>query len=641
MTEPTVHQFQAEVSQVLNLVINSLYSHKEIFLRELVSNAADAVDRLRFRAIREPELLEPGQELKIRLIPDAAAGTLTIWDNGVGMSAEELSQNLGTIAWSGSRKFLEQLESSQKNAESSLKLIGQFGVGFYSAYLVADDVEVVSRAAGSDQAHRWRSSGRDQFTIEPAERDAPGTSVILHLKADQRDFLDRWRLRDLIARYSDYIDHPIELLQEQKAEGAGEPEFERINRASALWQRSPQEVQKEQYEEFYKHLTHDFEAPLTYRHFKIEGTQMFAGIVFVPRRPPLDAFDPNPRHGIRLHVRRVFVMDDCEELVPRWLRFVRGVVDSEDLPLNVSRELLQDSRAVRIIKKQIVQQTLDALAELAKERPDDYETFWRAFGAVLKEGLHFDVEHKDRLSELLRFEIADKPGLHSLEQYVEAMAEDQASIYYATGPSASVLLGSPHLEALRRRGYPVLLMTDPVDAFAVEGLKEYRGKKLVSAMNADLELGPPPAAENASEAPKASTGLLETFQRVLGDRVKEVRASERLTDSPVCLVMPSGGLDPHMERMLRAQNLKLPETKRIFEVNLGHPLVRSLEELGKRDEAQLGEYVELLYDQALLAEGSPVADPSRFARRVADLMALAARGTLGAAAPRDTAAEER
>lgn len=632
MSEREVYPFKAEVARVLHLVIHSLYSNKEVFLRELISNASDSLDRLRFRSIQEPDLLGEGEELRIRVIPDREAGTLTIADNGVGMTSEQLAQDLGTVAWSGSRDFLSKLAAAKDANDKGLSLIGQFGVGFYSAYLVANDVEVVSRAAGDVQAHRWRSDGQESFSIEPATREERGTSVILHLKEDQKELLDTWRVRQLIQRYSDYIGHPIELLVEKpKAEGETVPkrEFEPVNRASALWQRPPSEVTKEQYEELYKHLSHDWEPPLAWQHFHIEGTQMFTGLLFVPSRRPFDLFDPNPSHGVRLHVQRVFVLDEAEELVPRWLRFVRGIVDSEDLPLNVSREVLQDSRAAKIIRKQITSQILDLLADLAQKRPEDYQKFWENFGAVLKEGLHFDPDLKDRLAGLLRYASSTGEDQVSLDQYVDRMKEGQPAIYYASGTARSLLENSPHLEALKKRAYEVLFMTDTVDPFAVQVLSKYRDKPLVSAMTADLDLDgkKEDQKDGQSEEAKAQEAihkaLLDRFRSVLSATTSEVRVSERLTDSPACLVIPEGGLQPHIERMLRAtRQWDAPESKRILEINPQHPLIEALGKVHERDpgSSEVTEWIELLHDQALLAEGSPVADPARVARQLSKLL---------------------
>jgi molecular chaperone HtpG len=619
------HPFQAEVSQVLRLVINSLYGNKEIFLRELVSNASDAVDRRRFAAIQRPDLIQEGEKLAIRLIPDRQAGTLTIWDNGIGMTEAELKQSLGTIAWSGSRQFVEQLKAGKAEGRDLPQLIGQFGVGFYSAYLVADRVSVTSRAAGSDQAYRWESTGEEGFTIEPAERESVGTSVVLHLKDDQKDFLEPYRLRSLVQRYSDYIAHSIELPKEGKDAAAGE--FEVVNRANALWQRSPREIEKAQYVEFYKHLTHDWEEPLAYRHFHIEGTQMFTGLLFVPSRPPLDLFDADPRHGVRLHVKRVFVMDDAEELVPRFLRFVRGVIDSEDLPLNVSREILQDSRVVRTMRKQVTAQTLELLAEIAKDRPEDYAKFWAAFGAVLKEGLYFEPENKEKIGKLVRYESVREGKLVSLDEYVAGMKEGQPSIYYVTGATRQIAAASPHLERVRAKGYDVLLLSDAVDPFVMSGFTEYEGKQLVSVTSVDLKLGDEPAdaGESARDKPE-STPLLERMERFLSEKVEKVRASERLTDSPACLVIPEGGIAPHIERLLRAQKKDVPASRRILELNLNHPLVKSVASLEEREPGseRVRQWTELLYEQALLAEGSPLEDPAGFAKRLTLLLTEAA-----------------
>ncbi|HSP80762.1 MAG TPA: molecular chaperone HtpG, partial [Myxococcaceae bacterium] len=433
-TQRETHTFQAEINQLLNLVINSLYSHKEIFLRELVSNASDALDKLRFRSVTEPELLEGEPALEIRLLPDAEKGTLTIEDTGIGMTHDELVKNLGTIAHSGSREFLELV---QQRGQKDVNLIGQFGVGFYSAYLVADRVEVVSRAAGKDgQAWRWSSDAKGSFTVEPAERATRGTSITLHLKEDQKEFLDGWRLRSLVTQYSDYVSHPIKL-EVEKSTGEGEEKkteksLEVVNKASALWQRAKSEITDEQYQEFYKHLSHDWEPPLAWTHFRTEGNQVFTGLLFVPKHPPFDLNSPTQR-GVRLFVKRVLIMDSCEELLPQWLRFVRGVVDSDDLPLNVSREMLQDSAVVQAIRKHVTKKTLDLLEKLAKDKPEDYRKFWEGFGTVLKEGLAVEAEHREKLGNLLRYESTREEGLTSLAEYVGRMKEGQEAIYYVFG----------------------------------------------------------------------------------------------------------------------------------------------------------------------------------------------------------------
>ncbi len=617
--------FQAEVSQVLRLVVNSLYSNKEIFLRELVSNASDALDKLRFQSLSQPELLADGTELGLRIVPDKEAGTLTISDNGTGMSEEELEKNLGTIAHSGTRAFLEKL--SEGNAKGDVQLIGQFGVGFYSAFLVATKVEVVSRAAGSDQAFRWVSEAKESYTIEPAERDGHGTDVILHVSDDAKEYLSGGRLRQLITRYSDYIGHPIEMPTIETEDPKKEPVFERVNRANAIWQQNPKEVEQEAYDEFYKHMGHDWEPPAATRHFRVEGTQMFAGLLFLPKRAPFDMFDRTAKHGVRLYVKRVFIMEDCEDLVPPYLRFIRGLVDSEDLPLNVSRELLQDNSIVRTIKKQVTNHGLSMLEQLRDDKPEDYAKFWSTFGPVLKEGLHFaenDAE-RERLAKLVRFQSTAGTEPTSLEDYVGRMKEGQKAIFYATGQTRALLESSPHLERLKKKEYEVLLLTDPVDPFAVEGLPEFDGKPLKSAMDASLELDDAEdetEKEKREEQNKAAQPLVERFKGVLGDRVGEVVVSTRLTDSPVCLVIPDGGVAPHIEEMLRAHNPNMPKTKRILELNPTHPVIERLQTAhsSNAESESVGDWIELLYDQALIAEGSPVENPAAFARRLGELM---------------------
>ncbi len=648
MTAATQHSFQAEVSQVLSLVVNSLYSHKEIFLRELVSNASDALDKLRFRALSDKDLLGDDQELKIRIIPNEKDNTLTIVDNGIGMTEQDLIDQLGTIARSGTKEFTKKLEEAASAKEKGTQLIGQFGVGFYSAFLVADRVEVISKAAGSDEAFRWESDAKEAFTVEPAERDGRGTTLILHLKEDKKEFTGTYRIEDIIRRHSDYVGHPIELeslVAKAPEEGAEEsdtpPEktelkVEVINQANALWQRNPQDVTDEQYEEFYKHLAHDWEKPLCWKHFKIEGTLMFSGILFLPETVRADLLDPRGDHGVRLHVRRILAMESCDELLPKWLRFVRGVVDSEDLPLNVSRETLQDSRAVKIIKKQVVTQVLTMIEDLEKERPEDFLKFWKGFGTIVKEGLHFEPEYKDRLAKLVRFtstfqEKSDDKGsenLTSLTDYVSRMKEDQPGIYYVEGSSEDVLRSSPHLEQLTKRGYEVLFMTDGIDPFALENLREFDGKRLINATSESLDLGED--EEQKKEDKSQNEALTKKFKEVLGESVSDVRPSRRLAESPVCLVTPEGGLPPHMEAMFKAQNLSVPKTQRILEINPEHPIVESLRKLllVSPDAAEISEWMWLLHDQALIAEGSPVADPGLLAKRLTRLLTSAAQSAV-------------
>jgi len=624
------HAFEAEVAQVLDLVIHSLYRNKEIFLRELISNASDALDKRRFVAVTDSSADE-GHAPEIQLIPDVEAKTLSIVDNGVGMSREELVQNLGTIAHSGTKSFLEQLEAGRDGAE----LIGQFGVGFYSAFLVSERVEVVSRALGSEEATRWSSTASEGFSVDPAERDQVGTTICLHLKEGQEEFLGTYRLRNLVKRYSDYISHPILLAidrppsseedqeseSEQDALAPGEHDFEVINQDGALWKRPAEEITEEQYQQFYQHLSFDWEPPLAHTHFSIEGTQQFTALLYLPAKAPFDLFDREAKHGVKLFVKRVFIMDDASELLPVWLRFIRGVIDSDDLPLNVSRDVLQDSRAAQIIRKQVTKKALDLLAEMATERPEDYAQLWTQFGKVLKEGLHNEPDHKDRLAKLLRFETTHADGLTSLEEYVSRMPEGQSHIYYVLGANRRLVESSPHLEGLKKRGFEALLLTDPIDQWAVEGLKEFDDKPLTSAANANLDLDEDSDEETkkAAEArAEALQPLTAKFQEVLGDRVAEVKLSTRLDGSPVCLVIPDGGLPSHIERLLRAHNRELPPTPRILELNPSHPIIVHLEENAASERTP--EYIELLFDQALLVEGSPIDDPARFAKQLSGLM---------------------
>ena len=653
VSTPETHTFQAEVSQVLSLVINSLYSHREIFLRELVSNASDALDRLKYRTLTEHELAEVAGPAEIRLLPDEGAGTLTVEDTGVGMTREELATNLGTVAHSGTQAFLRALAEGA----DSPGLIGQFGVGFYSAFLVADRVEVVSRAAGAEgPAWRWASEAKETFTLEEAERSEPGTSVILHMREDQRDLLSEWRLRDLVTRYSDYVSHPIKLRVAEHADhdhdhdheevdgaASAEPTFsmQQVNKARALWQRPKTEVSDDEYKEFYRHLTHDWEEPLAWSHFTVEGRQLFTGLLFVPRRPPFDLFQPEQRDGIRLHVKRVFIMDDAKELLPRWLRFLRGLVDSDDLPLNVSRELLQDSAVVRAIQKQLVRKTLDLLEEMATERPDDYRAFWEAFGTVLKEGLHLAAGgERERLAKLVRFRTShDREGWASLAEVVERMKEGQKELYYVLGSAVDALAESPYVEALESRGYEVIYMTDAIDEWAVVGLGEVEGHKLASAMKADLALDEEDLSEEAKEERQARSGALEDlvkrFGAILSDHVSEVRLSSRLTSSPACLVVPEGGLHAHVERILRASDRSIELPKRILEIHPTHPVIEAIRRLHAHDpeSIRVREWIQVLHDQALVTEGSPLVHPARFAERLTRLLQTvaeeAARGLDG------------
>ncbi len=641
-TQVEKHAFQAEVNEVLSIVVHSLYSNKEVFLRELISNASDAIDKLSFLALTNHALLGGDRELRIELIPDKAARTLTIRDNGIGMTRDDLIAYLGTIARSGSKQLMKSLAEAQKQ---DLSLIGQFGVGFYSAYLVADRVTVVSRHGETPEgepAWQWQSEAKGEFTVEPTDRAERGTSVVLHLRDDESDYLEEWRLRALVRKYSDYVRYPIRLATTRKAEGDAEPTttFETINAASALWTRPKADISDEQYEEFYKHLSHDWEKPLAWTHFKVEGAQELTGMLFIPSHPPLDLFERKP-HGVRLFVKRVFIMDDCEELLPPWLRFVRGMIDSQDLPLNVSRELLQKDRTTQAIRKHVVGKTLSLLEDLAAEgettRKDEsgesvtvdrYAKFFEMYGRVLKEGVHFEPSQRERIAKLLRFRTSLADGLVALTDYVKRMPDGQPGIYYVTADTLDAARNSPHIEALKKRGYEVLFLHEPVDEWVVEALPEFDGKKLLSAAKGALELPEADSEKQAREAKQAELKpLLDRIQSVLTDDIQEVRVTDRLTESPACLVTDAHGLSPHLERLLRASGQEVPAQKRILELNPSHPVVAKLEALraANADDDAFREWSHLLYDQAMLAEGALPNDPARLARAVAKLMQDAAR----------------
>ncbi len=622
-------KFKAEVSQVLSLVINSLYSNKEIFLRELVSNASDALDKLRFETLSQPDLMAGDTSLKVRVLVNEENGTVTIWDNGIGMNEDDLITLLGTVAHSGSKGFVEAMAENANTDD--MNIIGQFGVGFYSSFLVADRVEVISKKAGSDEAFKWSSNAQDNFTVESAERESRGTSVVLHIKDAQDEFVNPFRLRTLVTQYSDFVGYPIEMIKPsygEEGEAIEGEEFEQVNQAEALWKRSPSSIDEEQYAEFYKHLTHDWEPPIANTHFTLEGKQLFTGLLYIPSRPPFDLFDPDAKHGVRLYVKRVFIMENAEELVPRWLRFVRGIIDSEDLPLNVSREILQDSKLVKTIRKQVTKKTIELLTEISIDKPEDYKEVWKNYGTVIKEGLHFDPDMKDKLAKLLRFESSTQADPSSLAAYIERMPEEQESIFYALGASRALLEGSPHLEMLKKKNFEVLYLTDSIDQWAIETLKEFDGKELVDAVKGDFNLDGEDTEEEKAEN-ETLKPLTEKFQSVLEEHVSEVRLSNRLEGSPACLVTPDGGMAAHIERMLRAQNHAMPVQKRILELNAKHPLIDAIQKISTDTENEkVQEWVELIYDQALLAEGSPIADPGLFAKRITSLMQQVATSQL-------------
>ncbi len=618
--------FQAEVKQLLHLMIHSLYSNKEIFLRELVSNASDACDKLRFEAIDHPDLLEGDSDLRIRVEFDKDARTITIADNGIGLSRDEAIANLGTIARSGTREFFSQLTGDkQKDAQ----LIGQFGVGFYSSFIVAEKVAVRSRRAGlpASEGVLWESDGQGEFSVSAIDREARGTSVTLTLRADEDEFLSSWKLREVLRRYSDHISLPIEMKQEEwdaeKSEQVVKDAWETVNQASALWTRSKSDITDEQYKEFYKHVSHDYEDPLDWTHNRVEGRSEYTQLLFVPKRAPFDLYDRDARRGVKLYVKRVFIMDDADQLLPAYLRFVRGVVDSADLPLNVSREILQESRDVRAIREGSAKRILGLLEDLAKDKPEEYAEFWTQFGQVLKEGAGEDPANKDRIAGLLRFASthADSPAQTvSLADYIGRMKEGQDKIYYLSADSYAAAAHSPHLEVFRRKGLEVLLLSDRVDEWMLSYLREFEGKALASVAKGGLDLDALADEEEKkqqAEAAEAFKPTLERLKTALGERVKEVRATARLVDSPACVVVDEHELSPHLLRMLKAAGQDAPEVKPILEVNPGHALVKRLE--AQPDES-FGDWAELLLDQAMLAEGAALKDPAAFVKRVNALL---------------------
>ncbi|MBX3462261.1 MAG: molecular chaperone HtpG [Planctomycetes bacterium] len=622
------HPFQAEVNEVLSLVVNSLYSHREVFLRELISNAADAIDQLSFRALTDHSLLGDDQDLRIELVRDEKAHTLTIRDNGVGMSRDELIEHLGTIARSGSKRLMQSLSAEQRK---DLTLIGQFGVGFYSAFLVADAVTVVSRKAGSDETWVWESQAKGDFEIRGGHRTGRGTDVILHLKDDAREYATEWPVREVVRKYSDYVRWPIRMQVERGKEGEPKTEWQTLNQARALWTRPKAEIEPAQYQEFYKSLSHDWQDPLAWTHFKVEGAHELTGLLFLPSQAPFDLAERR-KGGVRLFVKRVFIMDDAQEIVPEWLRFVRGVVDSEDLPLNVSREILQKDATTRFIRKQVVGKTLALLEELAAEgetpREVDgeqrqvrrYESFWTEFGRLLKEGVYHDFEARDRLAPLLRFRSSHGDGWHGLKDYVGRMPAAQKAIYFVAADSLATARSSPHIEALRKHGFEVLLLTDTIDEWIVDALREFDGRPFVSAAKGALDLPESEAdKQRKEELQQQLAPLLERVQQALGEQVKSVRVTDRLTDSPACLVSDAHGMSAHQERILREAGHAVPAQKRILELNAEHPVVKRLQAIG--DEATFADWVALLHDQALLAEGSLPPDPAAFSRRIQALMA--------------------
>ena len=632
MSEKQTLGFQAEVKQLLQLMIHSLYSNKEIFLRELISNASDASDKLRFEAINNAALFENDAELQIRVTFDKTARTITISDNGIGMSKADAIEHLGTIAKSGTKEFFGKLSGDQ---QKDAAMIGQFGVGFYSGFIVADRITVESRRAGAaaTEGVRWESEGAGDFSVEDITKASRGTDIILHLREGEDEFLSAWKLKSVIRTYSDHISLPIKMQKEEwdeeKKEQVLKDEFETVNQASALWARSKSEITPEQYEEFYKHVSHDYSAPLTHTHNRVEGRSDYTQLLYIPARAPFDLWDRNKRGGIKLYVKRVFIMDDAEQLMPVYLRFVKGVIDSNDLPLNVSREILQESRDIKAIRDGSTKRVLGMLEDLAnaegEEAPakhEKYATFWKEFGQVLKEGIGEDATNKDRIAKLLRFASthnnSDVQNV-SLADYLARAKEGQDKIYYVTAESYATAKNSPHLEIFRKKGVEVLLLTDRVDEWMLSFLSDFEGKELASVAKGGLDLGT--LEDEAEKKHHAETetefkDLVEKMKAALADKAKDVRVTFRLTDSPACLVADEHDLSGNLARMLKAAGQAAPESKPILEINPDHPLLQKL----KYEEAKFSDWSHILFDQALLAEGGTLADPSSFVKRLNEML---------------------
>ena len=618
--------FQTEVKQLLHLMIHSLYSNKEIFLRELISNASDAVDKLRFEALAKPDLLEGGAELKIRVSFDKDAKTVTLEDNGIGMSRDDAVTHLGTIAKSGTADFMKHLSGDQKKDSH---LIGQFGVGFYSAFIVADKVDVYSRRAGlaASEGVHWSSKGEGEFEIATVEKAERGTRIVLHLKSAEDEFADGWRLRNIIKKYSDHIALPIELPKEAAAvEGEEKPavEWETVNRASALWTRPRTEIKDEEYQEFYKHVAHDFENPLSWSHNKVEGKLEYSSLLYVPARAPFDLYQREAPKGLKLYVQRVFVMDQAESFLPLYLRFIKGVVDSNDLSLNVSREILQKDPIIDSMKSALTKRVLDMLEKLAKNDPEQYKSFWKNFGQVMKEGPAEDFANKEKIAGLLRF--ASTQGdegeqVVSLAEYLARAKDGQDKIYYLTGETYAQVKNSPHLEVFRKKGIEVLLLTDRIDEWLMSYLSDFDGKSFVDVARGDLDLGNLDSEEDkkaAEEVAKSKEGLVERLKTALGDSVAEVRVSHRLTDSPAILAIGEQDLGMQMRQILEASGQKVPESKPIFEFNPAHPLIEKLD--NEQSDERFGDLSHILFDQAALAAGDSLKDPAAYVRRLNKLL---------------------
>ena len=633
-------EFKTEVQQLLDLVIHSLYSNKDIFLRELISNGSDAIDKLRFNGLSDKKLLKDQTDFRIKLFTDNDAKTLIIEDNGIGMTKDELEANIGTIASSGTRRFMEEIKKG--NSSDNPELIGQFGVGFYSAFMVADKVTLKTRPAGSDESWTWESSGDGSYEITEGGRDKNGTEITLSLKEDCRDYIVEFRLREIIKKYSDFVEYPIlmditreepELDEEGKPKEGAEKKVtiteETLNSMKAIWMRPKSEVKKDEYNDFYKHISHDYTDPFKTIHYSAEGTLEFKALLYLPSKAPFDMFQHEGiKHGINLYVKRVFIMDNCEALVPRYLRFVKGVVESNDLPLNVSREILQEDLIIKKIEKNVTSKILTTLKGMMKKSKEDYINFYKEFGKVIKEGIEVDPTNKDKIKDLLLYESSKtKPGEYiSLKEYTERMIPDQKNIYFLTGDSRATVDNSPHLEVFKKKDVEVLFMTEPVDEFILPGFGEYSDKSLKSIAQGDIDLGTEEEKKIAEEQKKEVTGkyknLIKKIEESLKEDVKEVRLSNRLTDSPSCLVTDEGDINPQMERIFAAMNQPVPEVKRILEINPNHPVIEKMNKIFESDkkDSKVSDFSELLHNQALLTEGVAVKDPVRFSKLITDLM---------------------
>ncbi|GAA3920427.1 molecular chaperone HtpG [Litoribacillus peritrichatus] len=620
--------FQTEVKQLLHLMIHSLYSNKEIFLRELISNASDAADKLRFLALEDSALYEGDGELNIRITVDSEANTLTISDNGIGMNRDDVIEHLGTIAKSGTSSFLQQLTGDQ---QKDSQLIGQFGVGFYSAFIVAGKVDVRTRKAGdaADQGVFWSSEGEGEFTVEAITKETRGTEITLHLREEEKEFAESFRIRSLIKKYSDHIALPIIMKGEpapatEEGEAPEEPKDETVNTATALWTRSKSEISEEEYQEFYKHVSHDFEDALTWAHNRVEGKLDYTSLLYIPTNAPFDLYERDTPRGLKLYVQRVFIMDKAEQFLPMYLRFIKGVLDSNDLSLNVSREILQEDRAVTSMKTALTKRVLDVLGKLANNEPEKYATFWKAFGQVLKEGPGEDFANKEKIAKLLRFATTNddkEEQTHSLESYIERMQESQDKIYYVVAENHETAKNSPHLEVFRKKGIEVLLLSDRVDEWMMSHLNEFDGKQLVDVAKGELDLDSLDSEEDKKakeEAEKTFESLTSQLKEVLKDKVNDVRVTNRLTDSPVCLVVGQYDMGLQMRRMLEAAGQKLPESKPSLEVNTDHPLIQQLNT--ETDDNRFSDMANILFDQATLAEGGQLTDPASYVARMNKLV---------------------